>query len=126
MINFLNTSVFSEERDCLNYPYPEGIYLKIKSKNRKQLIYTKSVSIKSQNIRKIEFIKILFRCLKKLIKSESFDKQFITLKREYAKENFCEGLKSSKVVLMKLILLKLFLLLALSIIFFEESIPKIE
>ena len=57
MINFLNTSVFSEERDCLNYPYPEGIYLKIKSNNRKQLIYTKSVFIKSQNIRKIEFIK---------------------------------------------------------------------
>ena len=56
IINFLKAPVFGEERNCLNYPYPEGIYLKSKSSYRK-LIYTKSVIIKSKNIRKIEFFK---------------------------------------------------------------------
>ena len=57
MINFFNNSVLSEERSCSNYPYPDGIYLKSKSSNKKQLIYTKTVAIKSQNTRKIEFVK---------------------------------------------------------------------
>ncbi len=57
MINLINNTVFGEERNCLNYPYPDGIYLKNKSNNKKQLIYTKSVSIESQNLRKIEFTK---------------------------------------------------------------------
>ena len=57
MINLFNTSVFSEESNCLNYPYPEGIYIKRKFINKKQLIYTKSALIKSQNIKKIEFAK---------------------------------------------------------------------
>tara|TARA_A100001035_G_C27451217_1_gene350307 strand:+ start:71 stop:502 length:432 start_codon:yes stop_codon:yes gene_type:complete len=57
VINFFNNSVFGEEIKCLNYPYPEGIYMKSNPSNKKQLIYTKSVSIKSQNIKKIEYIK---------------------------------------------------------------------
>tara|TARA_B100000524_G_C23626421_1_gene361639 strand:- start:260 stop:697 length:438 start_codon:yes stop_codon:yes gene_type:complete len=57
IINFFNNSVFSEQNSCLNYPYPEGIYINRKSINKKQLIYTKSLAIKSQNIRKIEFEK---------------------------------------------------------------------
>jgi len=57
IINFFNNSVLSEQRSCLNYPYPEGIFINRKSINKKQLIYTKSVAIKSQNTRKIEFEK---------------------------------------------------------------------
>ena len=57
IINFFNNSVLSEQSSCLNYPYPEGIFINRKSINKKQLIYTKSVAIKSQNIRKIEFEK---------------------------------------------------------------------
>ncbi len=55
IFNFFNTSAFGLERNCLNYPYPEGIYLKIKPGNKKQLVYTKSVIIKNKNKRKIEF-----------------------------------------------------------------------
>ena len=54
---FFNNSALSEQSSCLNYPYPEGIFINRKSINKKQLIYTKSVVIKSQNIRKIEFEK---------------------------------------------------------------------
>ena len=57
MINVFNTSVFGEERNCLNYLYPEGIYFNRKSISKKQLIYTRSIAIKSQNIKKIEFEK---------------------------------------------------------------------
>ena len=57
VINLFGTSVFSEERDCLSYPYPEGIFLKKKFMRQKQLIYTQSVSIKTKNIEMIEFIK---------------------------------------------------------------------
>ena len=57
IINFFNNSVLSEQSSCLNYPYPDGIFINRKSINKKQLIYTKSVAIKSQNIRKIEFEK---------------------------------------------------------------------
>jgi len=57
VINFLTIYVLGDERNCLNYPFPEGIYYKIKKGNKKQLIYTKSVAIKSQNIRKIQFVK---------------------------------------------------------------------
>jgi len=57
VINLFSTSVFSEERNCLFYPYPEGIYLKKKFMRQKQVIYTKSVSIKSKNIEIIDFIK---------------------------------------------------------------------
>ena len=55
IFNFFNTSAFGLERNCLNYPYPEGIYFKIKPGNKKQLVYTKSVIIKNKNKRKIEF-----------------------------------------------------------------------
>ena len=57
LINYFTIYVLGDERNCLNYPFPEGIYYKIKKGNKKQLIYTKSVAIKSQNIRKIEFVK---------------------------------------------------------------------
>ena len=57
MINFFDASVFGEQNNCKNYPYPEGIYLKNKYRNKKQLIYTKSEVIKSKNIKKIEFVK---------------------------------------------------------------------
>ena len=57
IINLFNNSVLSEQSSCLNYPYPEGIFINRKSINKKQLIYTKSVAIKSKNIRKIEFEK---------------------------------------------------------------------
>ena len=57
IINFPNISVFGEEKNCLNYPYPNGIYVKGNFSDKKQLIYTQSVSIKSENIRKIEFYK---------------------------------------------------------------------
>jgi len=57
IINFSNNSVLSEQSSCLNYPYPDGIFINRKSINKKQLIYTKSVAIKSKNIRKIEFEK---------------------------------------------------------------------
>jgi len=57
IINSFNTSVFGKERNCLNYPYPEGIYLKRNRNKKTQFIYTQSVSIESKNIRKIEFIK---------------------------------------------------------------------
>ena len=56
-MNFFNSSVFAEQSSCLNYPYPDGIFINRKSINKKQLIYTKSVAIKSKNIRKIEFEK---------------------------------------------------------------------
>jgi len=56
MINLFNNSMHAEEKNCLNYPYPEGIYLKDKANNKKQLIYTKSVVITSKNLRRIEFI----------------------------------------------------------------------
>ena len=51
MINVFNTSKFGEERNCLNYPYPEGIYFNRKSISKNQLIYTRSIAIKSQNIK---------------------------------------------------------------------------
>ena len=57
IIIFLNKYVLSEQNSCSNYPYPEGIFINKQSINKKQLIYTKSVAIKSQNIRKIEFEK---------------------------------------------------------------------
>ena len=57
IINLFNNSVLSEQSSCLNYPYPEGIFINRKSINKKQLIYTKSLAIKSKNIRKIEFEK---------------------------------------------------------------------
>ena len=57
IINLFSTSVFSEQRNCLFYPYPEGIFLKKNFMRQKQLIYTKSVSIKSKNIEMIDFIK---------------------------------------------------------------------
>ena len=52
-----NSYVFGKERNCSNYPYPEGIYVKNNFLKKKQFIYTKSISIKSKNIRKIEFKK---------------------------------------------------------------------
>ena len=57
LINLFSTSVFSEQRNCLSYPYPEGIFLKKKFMRQKQLIYTQSVSIKSKNIEMVDFIK---------------------------------------------------------------------
>ena len=57
VINLFCTSVFSEQRNCLFYPYPEGIFFKKKFMRQKQLIYTQSVSIKSKNIEMIEFLK---------------------------------------------------------------------
>ena len=57
IINLFSTSVFSEQRNCLFYPYPEGLFLKKKFMREKQLIYTQSVSIKSKNIEIIDFIK---------------------------------------------------------------------
>ena len=57
IINLFNTSVFGKERNCLNYPYPNGIYYKIKPNNQKQFIYTQSAFIKSKNNRKIVFNK---------------------------------------------------------------------
>tara|TARA_B100000674_G_C37584207_1_gene797767 strand:+ start:98 stop:535 length:438 start_codon:yes stop_codon:yes gene_type:complete len=57
IINLFSTSVFSEQRNCLFYPYPEGLFLEKKFMREKQLIYTQSVSIKSKNIEIIDFIK---------------------------------------------------------------------
>ena len=57
MTNFINVSVFGEQSNCLDYPYPEGIYIRNKLWNKKQLVYTRSVAIKSKNIKKIEFDK---------------------------------------------------------------------
>ena len=57
MTNFINDSVFGEQSNCLDYPYPEGIYIRNKLWNKKQLVYTRSVTIKSKNIKKIEFVK---------------------------------------------------------------------
>ena len=57
IINLFSTSVFSEQKNCLSYPYPEGLFLKKNFMGQKQLIYTKSVSIKSKNIEMVEFIK---------------------------------------------------------------------
>jgi len=57
MINFVHTSVFGEQSNCLNYPYPDGIFFKNKFSNKKQLIYTQSGSIQSKNLKKIEFFK---------------------------------------------------------------------
>ena len=57
IIHPFNTSVFGKERNCFNYPYPDGIYYKIKSNNQKQFIYTQSAFIKSKNNRKIVFNK---------------------------------------------------------------------
>ena len=80
IINLYNPSVFGEEKNCLNYPYPDGIYFKNKFTDKKQLIYTQSVSIKSENIRKIEFIKkknnlYAITSLSKHIKLNSRDKE---------------------------------------------------
>ena len=57
MTNFFNISVFGEQSNCLDYPYPEGIHIRNKLWNKKQLVYTRSVAIKSKNIKKIEFDK---------------------------------------------------------------------
>ena len=57
MTNFINVSVFGEQSNCLDYPYPEGIHIRNKLWNKKQLVYTRSVAIKSKNIKKIEFVK---------------------------------------------------------------------
>ena len=57
MTNFINVAVFGEQSNCLDYPYPEGIYIRNKLWNKKQLVYTRSVAIKSKNIKKIEFVK---------------------------------------------------------------------
>ena len=57
IINSFNISVFGKERNCLNYPYPDGIYYKNKSNNQKQFIFTQSAFIKSKNNRKIVFNK---------------------------------------------------------------------
>ena len=57
MTNFINVSVFGEQSNCLDYPYPEGIHIRNKLWNKKQLVYTRSVTIKSKNIKKIEFVK---------------------------------------------------------------------
>tara|TARA_B100001989_G_scaffold11088_1_gene7052 strand:+ start:733 stop:1170 length:438 start_codon:yes stop_codon:yes gene_type:complete len=57
IINLFSTSVFSEQRNCLSYPYPEGIFLKKKFMRQRQLIYTQTESIKSKNIEMIDFIK---------------------------------------------------------------------
>ena len=51
MTNFINVSVFGEQSNCLDYPYPEGIYIRNKLWNKKQLVYTRSVTIKSKNIK---------------------------------------------------------------------------
>ena len=53
----LNSYALGKERNCLNYPYPDGIYIKRNFMKKNQFIYTKSVSIKSKNIRKKEFKK---------------------------------------------------------------------
>ncbi len=55
--NSFDNSILGEEKSCLNYPYPEGIHIKNNFKKKKQFIFTKSVSIRSKNTRKIEFIK---------------------------------------------------------------------
>ena len=57
MTNFINVSVFGEQSNCLDYPYPEGLHIRNKLWNKKQLVYTRSVTIKSKNIKKIEFVK---------------------------------------------------------------------
>lgn len=57
MINLFSISVFGKEKNCLSYPYPEGIFWNNISRQQKQLIYTKSVSIRSKNMEMIEFIK---------------------------------------------------------------------
>ena len=57
MTNFFNVSAFGEQSNCLDYPYPEGIHIRNKLWNKKQLVYTRSVTIKSKNIKKIEFVK---------------------------------------------------------------------
>ena len=57
LINSANIYLLAEEKNCLNYPYPDGIHKKKFLSDKKQLIYTKSVSIKSENKRKIEFHK---------------------------------------------------------------------
>ena len=57
MINLFSTSVFSEQINCLSYPYPEGIFLKKNFMRQKQLIYTQSISIKSKNIEMVDFVK---------------------------------------------------------------------
>ena len=53
----LNSYVLGKERNCSNYPYPNGIHIKSNFMKKNQFIYTKSISIKSKNIRKIEFKK---------------------------------------------------------------------
>lgn len=78
MINFFDAPIFGEQNNCTNYPYPEGIYLKNKSRNKKQLIFTKSAVIKSKNIKKIEFVKkknnlYAISSLNKFIKQYSSD-----------------------------------------------------
>ena len=57
MTNFINVSVFGEQSNCLDYPYPEGLHIRNKLWNKKQLVYTRSIAIKSKNIKKIEFVK---------------------------------------------------------------------
>ena len=57
IINSFNNSALGEERSCINYPYPDGIYVKDNLKKKKQFIYTQSTIIKNKNLRKIEFIK---------------------------------------------------------------------
>ena len=79
IINSLNNSILGEERSCINYPYPNGIYIKDNLKKKKQFIYTQSTTIKNKNVRKIEFIKkknhlYAIESLHKHIKQKSFDK----------------------------------------------------
>ena len=91
IINSFNTSAFGKERNCFNYPYPDGIYLKINFNKQKQFIYTKSASIKSKNIRKIVFNKrkndlFAIALLHKHIRlnSPNYDEQNIGIYRIYS------------------------------------------
>ncbi len=90
IINSLNNSAVGKERNCLNYPYPDGIYLKRNFK-KQQMIYTQSAYIKSKNIRKIVFNKrkndlFAIASLHKQIKlnSPSYNQQNIGVYRIYS------------------------------------------
>ena len=90
IINSFNNSAVGKERNCLNYPYPNGIYLK-SNFNKQQLIYTQSAHIKSKNIRKIVFNKrkndlFAMASLHKQIKLNfpNYDQQNIGIYRIYS------------------------------------------
>ena len=55
IIFFMQTGHLGAEMNCKNYPYPKGIYI-INKNNKKQFVYTKSKSIRTNDPVRINYL----------------------------------------------------------------------